>query len=384
MSGSSGPLGIVGGGQLSVMTAAAAVRLGVEVAVLASRPDDPAVRFLPGTTVGDPTDPATLEAFVRRCGVVTFDHELVDVTLLADLERRGAALRPGPRALAVATDKQAQRLRFAEAGLPLPPHVLTTTAADVRAAADRLGWPVVAKVARGGYDGRGVAVLRDAVDLDAWDPGHALPAVVEPALDIEAELAVQIARRPGGETVVHPVVRTVQVDGMCHSVVVPSGLPDGVEAEAVAIARSVATAVDAVGLLAVELFLVDGRLLVNEIAARPHNTGHHTIESCVTSQFENHVRGVLDLPLGDPSLRVPAAAMANVVGRSRDPLHPGVDPGPGTTVHLYGKPPRPGRKLGHVTAVADDSTTAEARAHRLADLLVGRTSAAPETSEVLV
>ena len=384
MSGSSGPLGIVGGGQLAVMTAAAAVRLGVDVVVLASRVDDPAVRFLPDTVVGDPTDGPTLDAFVRRCGVVTFDHELVDVALLVDLERRGAALRPGPRAMAVATDKQAQRLRFAEAGLPLPDHVLTTTADDVRAAAGRLGWPVVAKVARGGYDGRGVAVLRDDADLAAWDPGHPLPAVVEPALAIEAELAVQVARRPGGEMVVYPVVRTVQVDGMCHSVVVPSGLPAGVEAEAVAIARSVAEAVDAVGLLAVELFLVDGRLLVNEIAARPHNTGHHSIDSCVTSQFENHVRGVLDLPLGDPSLRVPAAAMANVVGRTRDPLHPGVDPGLGATVHLYGKPSRPGRKLGHVTAVADDPGTAEARAHRVADALVGRAVPATDAMEVLV
>ena len=229
-----------------------------------------------------------------------------------------------------------------------------------------------------------MAVLRDDTDLVAWDPGHPLPAVVEPALAIEAELAVQVARRPGGEMVVYPVVRTVQVDGMCHSVVVPSGLPAGVEAEAIAITRSLAEAVDAVGLLAVELFLVDGRLLVNEIAARPHNTGHHTIDSCVTSQFENHVRGVLDLPLGDPSLRVPAAAMANVIGRSRDPLHPGVDPGLGATVHLYGKPSRPGRKLGHVTAVADDAGTAEARAHLVADALVGREVPATDTMEVLV
>ena len=375
MSGSSGPLGIVGGGQLAVMTAAAAVRLGVDVVVLASRLDDPAVRFLPDTVVGDPTDGPTLDAFVRRCGVATFDHELVDVAPARRPRAPGRSVAPRRLGrMAVATDKQAQRLRV-RGGRPPPPRPRPHHHGRRRAGRGRgrLGWPVVAKVARGGYDGRGVAVLRDEADLAAWDPGHPLPAVVEPALDIEAELAVQVARRPGGEMVVYPVVRTVQVDGMCHSVVVPSGLPAGVEAEAVAIARAVAEAVDA--RRAARRRALRGRRAAARQRDRrspPQHRPPHDRQLRDVAVREPPARRARPAPRRHRRYGVPAAAMANVVGRSSDHASdPRADPGPGVTVHLYGKPSRPGRKLGHVTAVPTTAAPPRPGAP-VADALVGR------------
>lgn len=362
-------VGIIGAGQLALMTHEAALRLGVEVRVLAAGPDDPAARAVPDVRYGDPTDPAAVEAFAADCDVVTVDHELVDVGLLARLEQAGVEIWPSSRTLAVATSKAAQRLEFAADGLPVPRHELAFTPEQVVASARSLGFPVVAKVASGGYDGRGVRFLEEPADVERWGISWPTAVVLEPVLDIEAELAVQVVRSRTGETVVYPVARTVQHDGMCRLVTVPAGVGPELEAEAVGLARRVAELVDAVGVLALELFVVDGGLVVNEIAARPHNSAHHTIEACVTSQFENHLRAVLGLPLGDTALVAPAAAMANVVGPSGPAAVPVLPTD--VAVHLYGKRPRPGRKLGHVTALGDDVETAARRALRAAAAAAG-------------
>jgi 5-(carboxyamino)imidazole ribonucleotide synthase len=238
-------------------------------------------------------------------------------------------------------------------------------------AARAFGRAVVVKTAHGGYDGRGVGLLSRRDAIESWTDGRPGPFLVQPRLDLEVELAVQVVRGPDGERVTYPVVRTVQEDGMCAVAVVPSGLPAELEAQARELAERIADALEVVGLLAVELFVVDGEILVNEIATRPHNSGHVTQDSSLTSQFDNHLRAVSGLPLGSTDQVVPAAAMANVVGGSR---HHRPDIGsvpPDVAVHLYGKEPWPGRKLGHVTAVAATADEAVARARRAAGALTG-------------
>jgi 5-(carboxyamino)imidazole ribonucleotide synthase len=367
---------LIGAGQLARMTAAPATALGIELRVLAASADDCAGAAVPHTVVGDWEDDDVVAAIADGADVISFDHELVDADIVARWEATGIAVHPGSTTLALSADKAAQRGALAAAGLPVPDHGLATTVAEVAALGGRLGWPLVVKAARGGYDGRGVWWLDRAEDAAAVLDGlpDGVPLVVEPKLDLTAELAVQVARRADGEMVTYPAVRTEQVDGICVSVVAPSGLPDHVEARARALAEQAAVAVGAVGMLAVEFFLVGDEILVNELAPRAHNSAHYSIEACTTSQFENHLRSVLGLPLGDPSLRVPAAAMVNVLGGPEAP-----DPSaaltaalahPGAKVHLYGKGHRPGRKLGHVTAVADDPASALAVARAAADALV--------------
>jgi 5-(carboxyamino)imidazole ribonucleotide synthase len=379
-------VGIVGGGQLALMLFEASLRLDLDIRVLAARADDPTVGVVPDVRLGDPHDRQALADFADGCDVVTFDHELVDPTVLAALEESGVVLRPGASTMAVAIDKLAQHRIFRDAGLPVPETIVAADAAAVRRAADVLGGPVVVKLATGGYDGRGVADL---------DPTHAEPpwlrmldrvALVQPRLAIEHELAVVVVRGAAGDMSTYPVVATVQHDGMCRLVHVPSGAGAALEQQAGAIARQVADLVDAVGIVAVEFFVVDGRLLVNEIATRPHNSGHLTIESSVTSQFENHLRAVTGQPLGATDPVVAAAAMVNLVGSvpgATDPSDRVRVPSPAqgrrlpadAAVHLYRKTPRPGRKLGHVTAVAESLDLAVSRARRAAsDLEAGGTA----------
>jgi 5-(carboxyamino)imidazole ribonucleotide synthase len=369
---------IIGAGQLARMTAPAASALDIELRVLAASPSDGAIAVAPGAVVGDWEDDDTVLALAAGADVITFDHELVDAAIVARWEAAGVVVHPGSATLALAADKAAQRAAMVEAGLPVPDHGVATSVAEVAALGERMGWPLVAKAARGGYDGRGVFWLDRAEDAGVVLAGLAdgVPLVVEPLLRLEAEVAVQVARAPDGRMVTYPAVRTEQVDGICVSVVAPSGLDPALEAEAQHLTRRAAEAVGAVGLLAVEFFVVDGRLMVNELAPRTHNSGHYSIEACTTSQFENHLRAVLGLPLGDPGLRVPAAAMVNVLGGDEDPSPRAALEAalahPGAKVHLYGKGHRPGRKLGHVTVCADDPGTALAAARGSAAALVGR------------
>ncbi len=344
---SAGPVvGVVGGGQLARMLAEAASPLGVHLRVLAAPADEGAADVVPDVVIGRPDDPEALSEFARSVDVVTFDHENVDHAILASLEADGVAIRPGVSTLAF-SDKAHQRRRFADAGLPVPDFVVVDPIADVDARertaefVARHGGRAVAKASRGGYDGRGVWML-DEVDVADFISGYrGAPLVLEPRLELDAEVAVLVARRPSGEQVTWPVVETVQVDGMCDEVVLPAPIDAALAADAARIAEHVAELTDAVGVLAVELFVVGGELLVNEIAPRVHNSGHVTIEACRTSQFEQHLRAVLDWPLGPTDALVAAASMTNVVGDGtsdpRDRRAPALAAVPEAHLHLYGE-----------------------------------------------
>ena len=369
-------IGIVGAGQLARMTYQAAIPLGVRVRVLAERTDEAAALVAAEVDIGSARSRSALAAFAATCDVLTFDHELVDAAALASLEHDGHVVRPASSTVARAQDKMQQRATFAAHGFPVPPHQSIADAAALSAFGDAHGWPVVAKASRGGYDGRGVWVVADqAAGRALVDQlrGTGVTLLAETFVPLERELAVLVARRPGGETMVYPVVETVQRDGICHEVLVPAPVPAGVTSAATTLAQAIAEAVAAVGVLAIELFLVGERLLINEIAARPHNSGHYSIEGCVTSQFEQHARAVLDWPLGSAELVAPAVATVNILGdrHGTDPMRhlPSALAMPGAHVHLYGKQARPGRKLGHVTALAttieEARTTASTAAARL-------------------
>jgi 5-(carboxyamino)imidazole ribonucleotide synthase len=346
---------MVGGGQLARMTQQAAVPLGVELSVLAEAADAPAVAAGARLCLGAPDDPAALRALAAGADVLTFDHEHVPHALAAALAAEGVAVNPPPAAKLLAQDKLHARRTFADAGLPVPRFAHARTVAEVAAFADEAGFPVVLKARLGGYDGRGVHVVEGAEHVPAALRACGSDALVEEHLDLACELAVLIARRPSGATAAYDVVHTLQEDGMCREMVAPAPVAAAVAREAQTLGRHVAERIGAVGILAVELFVTaGGELVVNELALRPHNSGHWTIEGAQTSQFEQHLRAILDWPLGSTALRAPAAATVNVVGRGdADPRARLADALAvrGAHVHLYGKPPRDGRKLGHVTAL---------------------------------
>ncbi|TAK77879.1 MAG: 5-(carboxyamino)imidazole ribonucleotide synthase [Dehalococcoidia bacterium] len=375
-------VGIVGAGQLARMTYQAAISLGIGVRVLAERPDESAARVCPAVDIGSPNSRDDLVAFAARCDVVTLDHELVDDEALEAIERVGGVVRPGAHALRFAKDKLHQRTEFARAGLPVPPFAEVRAVEDIAAFAVLHGWPVVAKAQRGGYDGRGVWVLEgpaSAADLVREATGRGTALMVEAFVPIERELAVLVARRPGGECAVYPIVETVQRDGICHEVIAPAAVPASVAAEARRIGLRVAELTEATGIVATELFLSGGALVINEVATRPHNSGHFSMDACATSQFENHLRAVLDWPLGPTDMLMPHIVMANLLGEDHDSLAPRLPsavalPG-GVHPHLYGKEVRPGRKVGHVNAWGTDAEETRARAVRAAALLTGRAPA---------
>jgi 5-(carboxyamino)imidazole ribonucleotide synthase len=381
---SAGPVvGIIGGGQLARMLAEAATPLGIHVRVLAAPGDEGAVEVVPDVQVGAPDDPDALRFFAATVDVVTFDHENVDHTTLAALEAEGVAVRPGVDTLRF-SDKTHQRTAFAAAGLPVPAFEIVDPVADPAAAvavAEAFGAEhghgdlLVVKASRGGYDGRGVWMLGPSELPGFMAEYRGAPLVLEPRLPLEREVAVLVARRPSGQTATWPVLETVQVDGMCDEVFLPAPIDDDLAATAAQVAASVAEVTGAVGVLAIELFISDGRVLINEIAPRVHNSGHLTIEGTRTSQFEQHLRAVLDWPLGPTDPVAPVAVMANVVGgpdadpRDRQPL--ALARVPEAHVHLYGKTARPARKIGHVTVLGDELDEARARANLAADLLAG-------------
>mgnify|MGYP006266955063 CR=1 FL=1 len=367
-------VGILGGGQLGKMMAAAAQQLGVHARLLSPKEAGP-MSFFAQHRTGDWKDPEVLRSFADGCSVVTVESEWAPAAEMAEVLPSGTALRPGPSTLDLIKDKGVQNQTLAEAGLPLPAFACCATLSDATDAAAQLGYPVVLKQYRGSYDGYGNATAHDESELRAAWPDLAASdgLLVETFVPFERELAVQVARRPGGEQVAYPVALTVQRDHRCHAVVVPAPIDPGVAEEARRVAGAAVDAVDGVGLTAVELFQTeDNEILVNELAPRPHNTGHYSIEGSHTSQFENHIRAILDWPLGDPGLRAPAAVMVNVLGGrdGRPPQTRGLDEAlsvSGAAVHIYGKPDvRPNRKMGHVTALGDDADTARARAEEAA------------------
>jgi 5-(carboxyamino)imidazole ribonucleotide synthase len=365
---------MVGAGQLARMTCQAAIGLGIGFRVLAASPTDSAALICADVVPGDHADLPALRAFARGCDVVTFDHEHVPGGHLAELEAEaGPAVRPSPAALRYTQDKLAMRGRLRALGVPCPRYAPVTGLDEVAACAREWGWPVVLKAVTGGYDGRGVWVCgtpEEAADVLA----HRVAVFAEEHVGFEAELAALVARSPHGQAAVYPVVQTVQRNGVCHEVLAPApGLSPGLAAAAQRMALELAAALEVTGLLAVELFLADGNLLVNELAMRPHNSGHWTIEGARTSQFEQHLRAVLDLPLGDPRLAAPHVAMANVFGGTSPDIYSRylhvMAADPGVKVHLYGKQVRPGRKIGHVTVLGRDPAALRDRAVRAAGYL---------------
>ena len=367
-------VGVIGGGQLARMMIPAAVALGVELRVFSENEGESAA--LATTTVGDFRNAQEVLRFGEGVDVVTFDHEHVPQPVLRELLAAGIAVRPGPDALQYAQDKLLMRQRLSELGVPVPDWASVRDADQLGTFLADHGGRAVVKAARGGYDGHGVRVVNDAHDVDDWfsalaggGKGDAL--LVEELVLFRRELAQSVARRPSGDIMAWPVVESVQHDGVCAEVIAPAPSSGGKVAEAANdIAYTIAERLGVTGVLAVELFeTADERLLVNELAMRPHNTGHWTIDGATTSQFEQHLRAVLDLPLGATGCRDPWSVMVNVFGGpasgSLSDRYPAVmRDQPTVKVHNYGKQTRPGRKVGHVTATGDDLDTAvfEARA----------------------
>lgn len=364
-------LGILGGGQLARMTLQAAVPFGIDTAILADTPDSPAGRVARHEVAGGWHDDAALRRFADLVDVITLENEFVDASVLERLVQWRKQVRPGAPVLQAIGDKLIQKQTLADAGLPVPRFGAIGFPTDIAPAATRFGWPLIVKARRNGYDGYGNATLHAPQDSESalnrlgW-PQREL--FVEQMVPFVRELAVLVARGVDGAWVTYPVVETVQRNHICHLVRAPAQIPASLAHKATAIARAAVDAVNGVGITAVELFqTADDTILINELAPRPHNSGHFSIDACHTSQFENHVRAVLGLPLGDPSLRVEAAVMVNLLGE-RDGITEAHGIGdalqhPHVHVHLYGKRDvRWGRKMGHVIALGTDLHETEARA----------------------
>jgi 5-(carboxyamino)imidazole ribonucleotide synthase len=354
-------LAVIGGGQLARMMAQPAIALGLPLRLLAEAEGVSAAQVIPDRLVGDYTDLPTLRKVTDGAAVVTFDHEHVPTAHLHALADAGVAVRPGPEALVHAQDKAVMRRRLAELDVPCPRNAVVTSTADVEA----FGFPCVLKTTRGGYDGKGVWVARTADESRvAFETATAagVEVLAEELVDFRRELSALVARSPSGQAAAYPVVASTQLDGICHEVVAPApDLAPALAGQAQEIALRIAGALDVTGILAVELFeTTDGRILVNELAMRPHNTGHWSQDGAVTSQFENHLRAVMDLPLGSPAPRERWTVMVNILGGPTDSghLYDGLPHAmardPHLRVHLYGKDLRPGRKVGHVNAYGDD------------------------------
>jgi len=363
---------MVGGGQLARMTAQAAIGLGIGFRVLADSPSDSAAQVAAGTQLGDYRSLADLRDFAAGCDVLTFDHEHVPTAHLAALEEAGVQVRPGPAALRLTQDKRAMRERLTALDVPCPRLAPVQNLADVQEFAAG-GWPVVLKAVSGGYDGKGVWVCGSAADA-ADVLAHGLDLLAEEYVPFERELAVLAARSPHRQGAVYPVVQTVQRDGICREVIAPApGLSPARAAAAHELALGIAAELGVTGLLAVELFETANGLLVNELAMRPHNCGHWSIEGARTSQFEQHLRAVLDLPLGSPSPVAPVTVMVNILGGDGEDVYPRyvhvMAADPAVKLHMYGKAPRPGRKIGHVTLTGQDPAELADRARRAASYL---------------
>lgn len=372
-------VGVIGGGQLARMMQPAAINLGIELRVLSATATDSAAQVIPDTIIGSHHDWDAIEAFAQGCDVVTFDHEHVPTEFLEKLIAQGIAVRPGPHALQYAQDKISMREALTQAGIPCPQWKVISKESDLVEFGDTVGWPFVIKTARGGYDGKGVWVVDDlaeaktvVAEIQAAD----IRVLAEQLVPFVRELAAQVARSPQGQCVAYPIVQSTQTNGICHEVISPCpDLSDERATQAQEIALRIAAELDVTGMLAVELFDTGSEILVNELAMRPHNSGHWSMDGAVTSQFENHLRAVLDWPLGSPAATSPVTVMVNLLGKDLDDLHSAfrhvMARDPGIKVHLYGKAVKPGRKIGHVNVSGENRDDLTARAWHAADYLTG-------------
>ncbi|WP_138925735.1 5-(carboxyamino)imidazole ribonucleotide synthase [Glutamicibacter creatinolyticus] len=360
-------IGVIGGGQLARMMAPEALNLGFELHVLAEAEDVSAARSVPDAPVGDYKDLDTLRHFAKGLDVVTFDHEHVPNEHLSTLISEGVNIQPRPEALIHAQDKLVMRQAIEQLGLPNPRWAKVKNVAELIAFGDEIGWPIVLKTPRGGYDGKGVRILDDAQaarDAADWFANGALLA--EDKVNFSRELSALVARTPSGQAKAWPVVHTIQVDGVCDEVIAPAQDIDPAVAEAAAAAAlRIAEQFGVTGVMAAELFETPGSgagFVINELAMRPHNTGHWTMNGSVTSQFEQHLRAVLDLPLGE-TRELGLTVMKNYLGGENQDLYSAfsaaLGAAPEVKVHAYGKSVRPGRKIGHVNVVANTGQTVD-------------------------
>jgi 5-(carboxyamino)imidazole ribonucleotide synthase len=386
-------VGIIGGGQLARMCQPPSVGLSITLSVLADSADASAALVVPSSPVGALSDIDVVRAFARECDVVTVDHEQVPAEVLAALEAEGVVLHPSPAALAFAQDKLAMRRRLTEIGVASPRWAAVRDMASLKCFGDEVGWPVVVKIPKGGYDGKGVRVVRSPEDVADWFDQVALdfaqgggPLVdgllAEQKVDFVRRLAVLVARSPSGQASSWSVVETAQSDGKCTQVLAPApGLDPNLAAAATEAALRIAGALGVTGVMAVEMFEVrdartgDPAYMVDDLAMGPHHSGHWSIDGSVTSQFEQHLRAVLDLPLGDTSLRARWTVMGNVLGGDHLDLYPAyrhlMARDPALKIHLYGKGVRPGRTIGHVNVSGADLDDLRTRANHASDYLQG-------------
>ena len=371
-------VGVIGGGQLARMMTPPAINLGLEIKVLAEAAGSSAA--LATTQVGDYTHLDVVRKFASTVDVITFDHEHVPLPVLEALEDEGVKVNPPSKALAFAQNKLKMRKRLGGLGLPMPAWAEIQDAAALQGFIDENGGVAILKTPIGGYDGKGVRVVRSADDAKDWLanlPQYGGSLLAEEKVDFVRELAQLSARRPSGEFKAWPLVETIQENGVCSIVLSPAPKATKATMEATAvIARKVADGLEVTGVLAVEMFEArDGRILINELAMRPHNSGHFSIEGSVTSQFEQHIRAVSDLPLGSTEPTAKHAVMVNLLGvdDSNDFVQAydkALAAHPAAKVHTYGKGPRAGRKMGHVTVVSDDFEFALAEAKGAAAVLL--------------
>ncbi|MEE1649560.1 5-(carboxyamino)imidazole ribonucleotide synthase [Brachybacterium sp. J144] len=386
-------LGIVGGGQLARMMLGPAIELGLPATVLATDPAESAAAVAGEVRIGRHDDEQAVRGLAGAVDAVTFDHEHVPTAILEALEAEGVAVRPGPAALVHAQDKLVMRERLSALGHPCPRWWRITSAEDLADALAQAGGRLVVKTPRGGYDGHGVRVISDPAEVADWAGEHD-ELLAEELVPFARELSAQVARRPDGEAVAYPVVQSLQKDGVCYEVVAPApGLDEAAQERIQSLALAIAEDLGVVGMLAVELFeTADGTVSVNELAMRPHNTGHWSMDGAVTGQFEQHLRAVADLPLGATTPLAPVAVMVNLLGGEATDLVPGMHAAlalePALKVHLYGKGVRPGRKIGHVTLLGEDAEDLLARAHRAERLIIdgvpapGPAGTAPSSEEI--
>lgn len=357
-------VGVIGGGQLARMMTVPAINLGFEIKVLAEAAGSSAA--LAATSIGDYTQLAEVRKFAETVDVITFDHEHVPIAVLEALEADGVSVQPPSKALKFAQNKLHMRQTLGALGLPMPAWAEIKTAAELEAFIAENNGVAILKTPIGGYDGKGVRVVRSAADAADWLSEAGLAKVggsllAEEKVDFVRELAQLSARRPSGDFAAWPLVQTIQADGVCSVVLSPApDASDAILAETAKIAEAVASGLQVTGVLAVELFEArDGRILINELAMRPHNSGHFSIEGSVTSQFEQHLRAVLDLPLGSTEARAKHAVMVNLLGTNDiNDFVMNYSAVLGkfseAKVHTYGKSARAGRKMGHVTVLGDD------------------------------
>ncbi|MCD4556767.1 5-(carboxyamino)imidazole ribonucleotide synthase [Schaalia sp. lx-100] len=378
-------LAVIGGGQLARMMQESAIALGIDLRPLVESPDGSTGQVVVDAPVGSPTQIRDVEALIYGADALTFEHEHIGQDILTDLPE-GLPIHPSASALLYAQDKIAMRKKLAHLGIPCPRWAEITTADELESFAQKVGWPLIVKTPTGGYDGHGVRLIKATHDIDDW-LARGKPLLAEEKVPFIAEAAALLARRPSGEIRSWPLATTEQAHGVCSIVTAPAqGLSADLMETGIKIGRTIAEALDVTGVLAVELFVVSTdkgmKLLVNELAMRPHNSGHWTIDGSVTSQFEQHIRAVLDLPLGSTDMLRPdcVTVMANLLGSELPeparalPEALAVDPA--VRVHLYGKEVRPGRKLGHVNVVDKDPARARDLAIRAVEALAGHSDKA--------